>query len=166
LASLQGTAAGRSRLHELLALGGFILLCLVVAAIGGAVTATSIGDWYTGLAKPDFNPPNGVFGPVWTILYLMIAFAGWRIWRRPGGGAALALWSLQLALNLLWSILFFGLHLIGWALVDILALLAAIIATAWAAARVDRLAAWLLGPYLLWVAFAAVLTASIWRLNG
>ena len=146
---------------------GFVALCLAVAAAGGAVTASSVGTWYAGLAKPSFNPPNWVFGPVWTALYLMMAFAGWRVWRRRGGDARLALgaWALQLALNLCWSLLFFGARLIGAALVEIAVLFAAIVATALLFWRIDRVAGALLVPYAAWVAFAALLNAALWRLN-
>jgi len=151
------------------ALAGFIVLCFLVAAAGGAVTATSVGTWYAALAKPAFNPPDWVFGPVWTALYLMMAIAAWRIWRLRAAAnarAALALWALQLALNLCWSFVFFGARAIGAALAEILVLLAAIVATAVLFWRLDRPAALLFAPYIAWVAFAAVLNAAIWRLNS
>lgn len=151
------------------ALAGFLALCFGVAAIGGAVTATSVGTWYAGLAKPSFNPPAWVFGPVWTALYVMIALAGWRVWcrrERPGAPFALGAWGLQLALNLGWSLLFFGARLVGVALAEIVLLLVAIVLTAALFGRIDRVAGWLLVPYAAWVGFAAVLTAAIWRLNG
>lgn len=160
------TSFPRSR--DLLALLGFIGLCLAVAAIGGAVTATSVGTWYAGLAKPSFNPPGWVFGPVWTALYLMMAFAAWRVWRArgfAGARAALGAWALQLALNLGWSLLFFGARMIGAALAEIVLLLAAILATAFLFWRIDRLAGALLAPYAAWVAFATLLNAALWRLN-
>ena len=147
---------------------GFVALCLAVAAAGGAVTASSVGTWYTGLAKPSFNPPDWVFGPVWTALYLMMAFAGWRVWRRRGTGdarLALGAWALQLALNLCWSLVFFGARLIGAALVEIAVLFAAILVTALLFWRIDRVAGALLVPYAAWVAFAALLNAALWRLN-
>jgi tryptophan-rich sensory protein len=96
-------ARNGERVREAAALLGFVVLCLAVAAAGGAVTATSMGTWYAGLAKPAFNPPKWVFGPVWTALYLMMAFAGWRVWRRRRPREvrlALGAWALQLALNL------------------------------------------------------------------
>ena len=124
------------------------------------------GEWYDGLDKPPGNPPGWVFGPVWTALYLMIAVAGWRIWRvqrrwRP----ALWLWLAQLLANALWSYLFFGLQRPGLALVDITVLLVLI---AWTIVRfkpIDHLAAWLMVPYWLWVFFATYLNASLWYLN-
>ncbi len=142
-----------------------------MAAVGGAVTATSVGSWYPTLAKPAFNPPDWLFAPVWTTLYLMIAFAGWRVWRLRGWTGprgldpAMLAWALQLALNLCWSFVFFGARMIGAALVEIAVLFVAIVATGWSFWRVDRLAAWLLLPYAAWVGFAAVLNAALWRLN-
>ena len=155
-------------MRETAALAGFVALCLAVAAAGGAATATSVTTWYAGLAKPAFNPPNWVFAPVWTALYLMIALAGWRVWRRRARAEArhaLALWALQLALNLCWSLVFFGARMIGAALAEIAVLLAAILATAALSWRIDRTAALLLAPYAAWVAFATLLNAALWRLN-
>lgn len=150
------------------ALVGFIVLCLAVAATGGAVTASSVGTWYAGLAKPAFNPPNWVFGPVWTTLYVLMAVAAWRVWRRrgePGARPALGAWALQLALNLGWSFLFFGAQAIGAALAEIALLLAAIVATATLFWRIDRPAGALFVPYIAWVSFATALNAALWRLN-
>jgi benzodiazapine receptor len=152
-----------------IALAGFVALCFAVAAIGGAVTAASVATWYAALAKPPFNPPDWVFGPVWTVLYVMIAVAGWRVWcrrGRPGAPLALGAWALQLALNLGWSLLFFGAHRIGAALAEIGVLLLAIVITATLFWRIDRVAGGLLVPYAAWVAFAGVLNAAIWRLNS
>lgn len=161
----------RGRLREALGLAGFLALSFAVAAAGGAITATSVGGWYQGLAKPWFNPPDWVFGPVWTLLYAMIALAGWRVWRLRGWGAqgsfepALLVWAVQLALNLCWSFVFFGARMIGAALVEIVVLLAAIGVTLRLFARIERFAAWLLAPYAAWVAFATLLNAALWRLN-
>ena len=149
-------------------LAAFVVACLAVSAIGGAVTATSVGDWYAALDKPVFNPPDWVFAPVWTVLYLMMAVAGWRVWRRAGfRGAriALALFAAQLALNLAWSLLFFGLRRIDLALVEIVVLLAVILSTTVVFWRIDRLAGWLFVPYAAWVAYAVVLNGSLWELN-
>jgi tryptophan-rich sensory protein len=153
---------------SLAALAVFVVLCLAVAAVGGAVTGTSVGTWYAGLAKPPFNPPDWVFGPVWTVLYLMIAVAGWRVWRRRGEGdarLALGAWGLQLALNLGWSLVFFGARMIGLALVEIVLLLATIAFTAMRFWRIDPLAGALFAPYVLWVGFATMLNAALWWLN-
>jgi tryptophan-rich sensory protein len=136
--------------------------------VGGGLAIgfmTAPGEWYAGLAKPSFNPPAWVFAPVWTVLYILIAIAGWRIWQHDRSGWPMRLWWAQLALNFAWSPVFFAAHLIGLALIVILLLLAAIlafIATAW---RQDRAAAWLFAPYAAWVAFASVLNGAIWMLN-
>ena len=129
---VEGSGLINQRSRDAASLLAFIALCLAVAAAGGAVTASSVGTWYAGLAKPAFNPPNWVFAPVWTALYLMMAVAAWRVWRRRGAPLAhpaLAMWALQLALNLCWSHVFFGARLIGAALAEIAVLLAAIAVT-------------------------------------
>ena len=154
--------------NELPALAAFIALCLAVSAIGGWVTATSVGTWYQTLQRPSFNPPDWVFGPVWVTLYVMIAVAGWRVWRRRGLAAArreMVAYALQLALNLGWSFVFFGARMIGAAFAEILLLLAAIVVTAVLFWRADRIAGLLFVPYVGWVAFASVLNFSLWRLN-
>lgn len=150
------------------ALAAFVILVFAVAWVASAVTLPAIPGWYAGLSKPPFTPPNQVFGPVWGILYLMIALSGWLVWRSrsPARDRALVLFGAQLALNLAWSVLFFGLKLVGPALIEILVLLAAISATAAAAFRASRAAALLLVPYLAWVGYAAALNAAIWRLNS
>ena len=144
-----------------------LALTFAVAAIGGWVTAGSVSTWYPTLVKPSFNPPDWIFGPVWTALYASMAVAAWRVWSRLGTlrHRALAFYGVQLALNLLWSVLFFGAHQIGWALIEIAVLLAAIAGTMIAFWRIDRLAGLALVPYGAWVAFAGVLNAAIWRLN-
>ncbi|MEP6658170.1 MAG: TspO/MBR family protein [Betaproteobacteria bacterium] len=158
----------RRRGGDLLGLGAFVALCLAVSAIGGWVTADGVGSWYRALQKPAFNPPDWVFAPVWTLLYLMIAVAGWRVWRShglAGARAGMATYATQLALNLAWSFLFFGGHMIGIALAEIVLLLAAIGVNAVLFWRVDRVAGGLLLPYAAWVAFAGVLNFALWRLN-
>ena len=140
----------------------------VLLVVGGGLLIgffTAPGPWYEALAKPSFNPPSWLFGPVWTVLYVLIAVAGWRIWQRERSGAAMKLWWLQLTLNFLWSPVFFALHRIGLALVVILALLAAVLVFIAIARKVDGLAAWFFVPYAAWVAFASLLNASIWMLN-
>jgi len=146
----------------------WLALCLGVSGVGGAITATSVGGWYQTLAKPPFNPPEWVFAPVWITLYVAMAVAAWLVWRRAEFADArrpLILFAAQLALNLLWSALFFGLQSPGWALVEIPFLWAAIAATTLAFRPASPLAALLLVPYLLWVSFAVVLNASVWWLN-
>jgi benzodiazapine receptor len=127
------------------------------------------GGWYGTLDKPFFTPPDSVFGPVWTVLYLSMAASAWLVWRRAGFSEtkiAMALFSVQLALNLFWSVIFFGLEAPGLALVEILALWPAILLTTLAFSRISQPAGWLLGPYLAWSTFATILNASIWWLNG
>lgn len=154
-------SAGRS----LAALAGWLLLTYSASATAAFV---STGGWYAGLAKPAWNPPSWVFGPVWTVLYALMAIAAWRVWRYGGWAkqkVALSLFVVQWALNALWTPLFFGLHRPDWALAEILVLLLAILATVRASWRVDRIAGALLIPYAAWVAFATVLNWTIWRLN-
>jgi benzodiazapine receptor len=129
---------------------------------------TEVGVWYVQIQKPAFTPPNWIFGPVWTLLYAMMATAAWLVWRRSGfAGArtALIIFLIQLALNFLWSWIFFGQHLIGWALLDIVILWIAIFATVILFWQKSILAGTLMIPYLGWVSFAAILNYSIWRLN-
>lgn len=157
--------------HDFLRLAACILVCQAAGAIGSFFTVTGLDSWYTSLAKPSFNPPGWVFGPVWTTLYTLMGIAAWLVWRRgdlssPPVRNALFIFAVQLALNTLWSVLFFGLKSPLLALVDIVALMAAILATIVAFRPVSPAAAWLLTPYLAWVAFAAILNAVIWRLNS
>jgi tryptophan-rich sensory protein len=148
--------------------GLFLLLAFIAAAIGGFATATSVNTWYALLQKPAWNPPNWVFGPVWTLLYLSMAIAAWRAWRIGSAAEArvtFRLYAAQLALNALWSVLFFGLHRIGWALVEVIVLWLVLIRMFIRFRGTDSLAAWLWAPYLIWVSFAAVLNSAIWELN-
>lgn len=144
-----------------------LLLFVAVVMIGGLAIGyfTRPGEWYAQLAKPDFTPPGWLFGPVWTVLYIMIGIAGWRVWRMDRRGWSMRIWSAQLFLNFLWSPVFFTAHQIGLALAIILFLLVAIfgfVSTTW---RQDRSAAFLFAPYAAWVVFASVLNASIFALN-
>jgi benzodiazapine receptor len=162
------TIAQRTPLQDMLGLAGFVALCLLVSALGGAVTATSVDAWYQTIEKPPFNPPDWLFAPVWISLFIMMAVAGWRIWRRAGFGEeklAFTLFAMQLVLNLAWSVLFFGLQQIGLALVEICLLLITIVATAIVFWRVDRVAGMLFVPYVLWVGFATLLNALLFLLN-
>lgn len=146
-----------------MALPIFVVVTFAVAAISGL---TSPDAWYEALRKPWFNPPAVVFAPVWTVLYLLMAIAAWRVWRQADGWcAALSLWLLQLLLNGTWSPLFFGLHRIDLALLDSVLLLVALVATIVGFHRRDRIAAWLLLPYLAWTSFATLLTFSLLKLN-
>ena len=144
------------------------LTLFLLLVVGGGVAIgflTAPGEWYAGLAKPPFNPPNWVFAPVWTVLYVLIAVAGWRTFERDRSSWPMKLWWAQLVLNFLWSPAFFAAHRIGLALLVILLLLAAILAFLVISWRQSRVAAWLFAPYAAWVAFAAVLNGSIWLLN-
>ncbi len=141
----------------------FVLLTLAAAAMGAQFRP---GAWYVALQKPAWTPPGWLFGPVWTVLYVMIALAGWIAWRRQGWSAATGLWLVALAANGAWSWLFFGRQAIGAALVDILVLWLAIAAFIVATWRASRSASLLFVPYLAWVSFATALNAAIWRLNS
>jgi tryptophan-rich sensory protein len=126
-------SAARDWRSDAIVLAAFVAACLAISAIGGWITAQSVATWYPTLRKPIFNPPNWVFAPVWSLLYIAIAVAGWRVWRKvgiAGAPAAMASYALQLALNLAWSFLFFGGRMIGAALADIVVLLVAIIVNA------------------------------------
>ena len=157
-----------SKSRQFAALAVFVLLTFAAGALGGWATSASVASWYPGLQKPSWNPPSWVFGPVWTALYITIGVAAWLVWRRReagGGRAALAAWSIQLALNAGWSVVFFGMRQPGWAVVEIAALWCAIAVTIGLFARHSRGAALLLVPYLAWVSFAAILNVTIWRVN-
>ncbi|GAA1502865.1 TspO/MBR family protein [Nocardioides humi] len=158
------TAASPSPAREWLALLPFAAAVAVVAVLGG-LAASSSGETYRSLDLPVFAPPAWVFGPVWTVLYVLIAVAGWLAWRAGAGALGVGAWVVQLLLNLAWTPLFFAADRYGWALVDIVALLAAIVVVIVLFARVARAAAWLLAPYLLWVGFATALNAGILALN-
>lgn len=126
------------------------------------------GEWYASLAKPSWNPPNTVFAPVWTLLYTLMAVAAWRVWRQAGftgAGPALGLFIVQLALNALWTYLFFGLHRPDLAFLDIAVLWLAILGTGILFWRTDPTAGALMLPYLAWVSFAACLNFALWQLN-
>ncbi len=146
-----------------------ILIPQVIGALGGLLTAPSIGSWYTALNKPSFNPPDWIFGPVWTALYLMMGIALFLVWKnglsRKEIIQAVAVFFVQLALNLAWSYLFFYLHSPFWAFIEIIALWLAIAATLACFVRISRSAGLLLVPYLLWVSFAVVLNFFLWRMN-
>ncbi len=146
-------------------LAGFLVLCLVVAGLGGWVTAQSVLEWYPTLNKPSWTPPSWLFGPVWTALYVMMAVAAWLVWKAGQSKGALLLFGAQLLLNLAWSFLFFGARSPGLALIDIAVLWLAIAAMIFAYAFRSRLAAYLTVPYLAWVSFAMALNAAVFMLN-
>ena len=140
-----------------------------VGGLSGLATSSSVRDWYPALAKPSFNPPPEIFGPVWTVLYVLMGIALYLVWRqgwqRPEVRVAVLLFAAQLVLNGLWSLFFFGMRAPGLALIDIGLLWVLLVATVIAFWRVARPAGMLLVPYLAWVSFAALLNGSIWWLN-
>jgi tryptophan-rich sensory protein len=145
-----------------------LVLAYGVAGLSGSVTVAAIPGWYGTIAKPWFTPPDWVFGPVWTTLYTMMAVAAWRVWRigpSPRVRQALRLYAIQLALNGLWPLLFFGLHRTDWALAEILVFAPMIALTLWAFWRIDRVSGALMVPYLAWASFATVLNATIVAMN-
>lgn len=144
----------------------FIAATLAVGALGSAVTTPSIPTWYAGLIHPAIAPPNWLFAPVWTALYILMAVAAWRVWKAAGlNSPPLKLYGVQLALNFAWSGIFFGLHQIGAALVEVGVLWLAILVTTVLFWRADRIAGLLLLPYLAWTGFAAALNHAFWLLN-
>lgn len=151
-----------------------LLVPQLAGGLGGIFTAGSVKDWYLTLEKPALNPPSWVFGPVWTTLFLLMGFALYLIWSSRAEDSAdkkdiikiaLTLFGIQMSLNIFWSIIFFGLHSPGGAFVEIIFLWLFILATIIAFAKISKVAAWLLAPYILWVGFAAYLNYSIWILN-
>lgn len=150
-------------MNRYLALAAFLVLVLGGGAAIGSMNLP--GPWYDALVKPPLNPPNWVFGPAWTILYVLIAIAGWRIWERDRGGPAMKAWGAQMLLNFAWSPVFFTLQSVGGALFIVMLMLAAILAFIGLAWNRDRIAALLFVPYAAWVSFATLLNASILWLN-
>ncbi len=145
-----------------------IVLCVSLGSVGGLVTVSEIPTWYASLNKPSFNPPNWLFGPVWTILYLLMGISVYMIWKQPVSkerNKALQLFILQFILNFCWSFIFFGLHATGWALIEMIALWILILLSILHFAKHSKTAAWLLVPYISWVSFALLLNAAIWKLN-
>ncbi len=154
--------------REVVGLVVSVAICLGCAGIGSLLTLPSISTWYKTIRKPRWNPPNWLFGPVWTLLYLCMAVAAWLVWRQSESrsvGLALTLFGIQLALNLAWSAFFFHYHQIGAAVVDVVLLWIFILATTLEFAKVAPAASWLMVPYLAWVTFASILNATVWSLN-
>lgn len=147
-------------------MGELVVFLLVVFGGGSAIGVSTLpGDWYAGLNKPSFNPPNWVFGPVWSLLYVAIAVAGWRSWQRNRTGRAMQVWLVQMLANFAWSPVFFAAHRIDIAFGVILFLLAAIVAFIALSWRKDRVSALLFVPYAVWVGFASALNGAILFLN-
>ena len=152
-------------MRQILVLVGLIVACLAVGGLGGWVTVAAVAEWYPTLVKPTWSPPSWLFGPVWTVLYIMMAVAAWLVWRAGKAKTALSLFALQLTFNCVWSFLFFGARSPGLALIDNVFMWLAILATIIAFQRKSSAAALLMVPYLAWVSFAAALNAAIWSLN-
>lgn len=146
-----------------------IIISEIAGIIGSVFTISTIPTWYATLIKPALNPPAWIFGPVWTTLYALMGISAFLVWKkgwdRRDVRKALAVFGLQLVLNAIWSIIFFGLHSPLWALVDIILMWLAIIWTMVLFYKISKPAMWLLVPYILWVSFAAYLNYSIWILN-
>lgn len=156
-----------SQKNQIIGLVGWLVISFIAAGIGAAASVQA-SSFYAGLVRPSWAPPSAVFGPVWTILYALMGIAAWLVWRAKGFRAArasLVLFLVQLAVNALWSWLFFGWHLGAPAFADILLLWLLIVTTLALFWRVRLLAGVLLIPYLLWVSFASVLCYSVWQLN-
>jgi tryptophan-rich sensory protein len=145
-----------------------ISFCFVLGSSGGLITINEIPGWYATLQKPSFNPPNWLFGPVWTALYIMMGVAFYLVWRNPPSaarGKALSAFLVQFALNCAWTPVFFSLHQLGAALVVIVLMWLAILRTIFLFAPFSKTASWLMVPYISWVSFATLLNAAIWWLN-
>ena len=142
---------------------------VAIGSIAGTFTATSVNGWFTTLVKPSFNPPNWLFAPVWTTLYIMMGFSSFLVWnskkKEQKKNKALVFYLVQLFFNLLWSIIFFYLQEPGWALVDIILMWMLILLTMLQFGKISATATWLLLPYICWVSFASVLNFAIWNLN-
>lgn len=161
------TAVSRTRL--LIESACSIFLAQLAGLLGSLVTFSAIPTWYAALEKPLFNPPNWVFGPVWTLLYTLMGIAAVLVWQHrqsPGVRRALWLYVLHLVVNTSWSLIFFGAQNLAVAFFVILVLLAMIVALILQFSRWSKVSAWLLVPYLCWVTFATVLNGSLWMLNA
>ena len=142
-----------------------IVLPFLASAIGSLFTASSVSSWYVTLIKPSFNPPSWVFGPVWTLLYLLMGISLYLVWIKKFDKTAFTFFGIQLVLNALWSILFFGLKSPLFAFIEIIFLWVAILVTMIFFYKINRISAYLLVPYILWVSFAAILNFAIFILN-
>jgi translocator protein len=146
-----------------------IAIPLLIGFAGGTFTSAEIPNWYATLNKPSWQPPNWLFGPVWTTLYILMGIALYLVWKADANASlkqtAILLFAIQLILNFFWSIIFFNQHQIGWALVEIIVLWILILLTIFSFSKINNTAAWLLVPYISWVSFAAILNYTIWQLN-
>jgi translocator protein len=150
---------------------GYILIIvpLIIGSLSGYFTASGVNGWYAAANKPWFNPPNWLFGPVWTVLYLLMGIALFLVWRSDAvktiKQTALILFAVQLTLNFFWSLIFFKLQQLGWAFAEIIAMWLMILFTIIWFGKINSAAAWLLVPYISWVSFASVLNYALWKLN-
>jgi len=146
-----------------------IIIPVAVGAISGFFTATGVESWYQTITKPSWNPPNWIFAPVWTTLYILMGIALYLVWKAEGNASlkktAILLFAQQLLLNFCWSFIFFYEQAIGWALAEIIVMWLFILLSIFAFAKVNTTAAWLLVPYISWVSFATILNYTIWHLN-
>lgn len=145
-----------------------VVICELAGIVGSVFTVSAIPTWYANIAQPSFSPPNWVFAPVWTILYVLMGTSLWIIWiskKSKHKKWAISIFVVQLLLNILWSVIFFGQHNPGAAFIEITVLWAAILLSMIAFSKISRIAVWLLVPYILWVSFAVYLNYSIWMLN-
>ena len=147
-----------------------ILIPLLVGFSSSFFTITGVNSWYQTIQKPEWNPPNWIFGPVWTTLYVLMGIALYLVWKADTGNTlkkyAIILFTVQLTLNFFWSFIFFNQHQPGWAFVEIEVMWIMILITIFAFAKINTRAAWLLVPYISWVSFAALLNFTIWKLNS
>ncbi len=155
------------KLKNLFKLMGALVVCQMAGVVGAVFTVSQVKDWYPTLVKPALNPPSWVFGPVWSGLYLLMGVALYLVWESNSKDKKWALWlfGIQLALNAIWSPVFFGAHLIGVTLVIIILMWVAIVMTISAFSKVSKPAAALLAPYIVWVSFATYLNFALWWLN-
>jgi len=146
-----------------------IAIPLAIGALGSFFTIPGVKGWYQTINKPAWNPPNWIFAPVWTTLYVLMGIALYLVWKSGNSNKAktipLSFFTMQLGLNFLWSFIFFNQHQIGWALVDIILLWVFILLTIFSFSNINKTASWLLVPYIVWVSFAMILNYTIWQLN-
>jgi tryptophan-rich sensory protein len=146
-----------------------VAIPLLVGFSAGFFTVTGVGSWYQSINKPSWNPPNWIFGPVWTMLYILMGIALFLVWKSdapaPHKKMAITLFAIQMALNFFWSFIFFNQRQVGWALAEIMALWLIIVFTIFSFTSINKVAAWLLVPYISWVSFATLLNYTIWKLN-
>lgn len=153
---------------DVIKLSAALLFTVGFGSLGAVFTVAEIGTWYATLNKPSFNPPNYLFGPVWTILYILMGISFYLVWKKPTSPvrtAGVLFFLVQFILNFCWSIIFFKLHKMGLAFAEIMVMWIFILFTINEFRKLNKIAAWLLVPYILWVSFAAVLNFSLWKLN-